>query len=787
MKRVLLFISLMFFAKIAVQADPVDKNKAQTVGQKFLNNTLVGQQTIDIKLNLVSIAIDEDRGDTDYYVFNVEGYNGFVIVAGDDRVKPILAYSTTGSFNSKDLAEGFEFMLNSYRHDIQYVREHDLSATSDIVAEWDAIMKHGQIKLGRNAQSVVGPLCQTLWHQRFPYNSQCIADTASVDGYVRAGCISTAMGQLMKFWNYPERGTGSHTYTPNGYTQQTANFGETDYHFELMPLALDSTSSEEDYFYVAQLLHHCGIAVNMHYGASSSYANEYLYVPIALRDFFRFSCDDPINYYTITPGSSFAMEWALMLKTGGLDEGVPLYYSGADNNHGLGHAFVCDGYDENDYFHFNWGWSGQDNAWCALGALNTTKYSFNDTNGFIGHIIPQDSNYYMRADSVSDFTVTENDDFAGVRLSWINPAVNLNGDPLSSIELITIRRNNQEVVTLTNVQAGAALSYSDTDLEPGLYQYSIFVTNAFGISRNVYRDILVGKKCELLFELRDSGGDGWKGASISVTAENGQRIAVIGMDEGYETKTSVPLLRQNLSFIWNHGWYHNVEGYDTDYECSFSILDADSNELYSSVELEDGVFMIYENFCYYDTLTCYPVQNLHGEYQWHNGNEYGAYLIWNNPTTTENLDHFNVIRKMVDNEEEELIAEVPFDGSSTYEFFDNSIGDNPSFFIYAVNSVYIRNEEQCESEYEYVMIHITDVTECNAVIHIYPNPTNGIIYIENQGVMRIVIMDLFGLKLYETTAECNVSVDLSHFNPGIYMLCVETPSGTIIQKVSVSK
>ena len=489
------------------------------------------------------------------------------------------------------------------------------------------------------------------------------------------------MGQVMKFWDYPERGTGSYTYNPSGYPQQTANFGETDYHFELMPLALDSTSTEEDYFYIAQFLHHCGIAVDMQYSGSGSgaYSQD---VPTALYNYFGYSTQEyetlgfwGFNFYTNE-------QWAQMLKDGGLDEGMPLYYSGADDNGAGGHAYVCDGYDENDYFHFNWGWSGRDDAWCPIGALNTTKYAFNDQNSYIGHIIPQNSSYYQRADSVADFTVTEKRDFSGVTLSWSNPSVNLNGEPLSSIESISIRRNNQELVTLTDAQVGAAMSYDDNDLDPGLYEYSIFVTNTSGISRNVYRTVMVGEKCELVFDLRDEGGDGWKGAAISVATEDGQRIAVIGMDGGSEQSVTVPLLRQNLSFIWNHGWYHTNEQYDTDYECSFTIYDSEGNELFVSGELEDGVFMTYENNCEYDA---------------------------------------------------------------------------------------------------------TEETPAEEVVRVYPNPTRGMITIENHGSMRIVVSNLLGQKLVETVAEGNTTVDLSRFGQGVYLLRVETADGVSVQKVNVRK
>ena len=678
MKKIILLAILFALGTNSIMAADVNQNTAQRVGQQFLSTTVLGQRG-DIQLQLASVTLTRDG--VDFYAYNVRGGNGFVIVAGDDRVKPILAYSTTGSFNPEDVAEGFEYTLNSFRQEIQYVREHNLAATPDIVAEWDAVLKNGQIRPDRQARSVVGPLCQTLWNQNFPYNSQCPEDPEGNGGYVYAGCVATAMGQVMKFWDYPERGTGSYTYNPSGYPQQTANFGETDYHFELMPLALDSTSTEEDYFYIAQFLHHCGIAVDMQYSGSGSgaYSQD---VPTALYNYFGYSTQEyetlgfwGFNFYTNE-------QWAQMLKDGGLDEGMPLYYSGADDNGAGGHAYVCDGYDENDYFHFNWGWSGRDDAWCPIGALNTTKYAFNDQNSYIGHIIPQNSSYYQRADSVADFTVTEKRDFSGVTLSWSNPSVNLNGEPLSSIESISIRRNNQELVTLTDAQVGTAMSYDDNDLEPGLYEYSIFVTNTSGISRNVYRTVMVGEKCELVFDLRDEGGDGWKGAAISVATEDGQRIAVIGMDGGSEQSVTVPLLRQNLNFIWNHGWYHTNEQYDTDFECSFTIYDSEGNELFVSGELEDGVFMTYENNCEYDA---------------------------------------------------------------------------------------------------------TEETPAEEVVRVYPNPTRGMITIENHGSMRIVVSNLLGQKLVETVAEGNTTVDLSRFGQGVYLLRVETADGVSVQKVNVRK
>ena len=592
-----LTLTLCLIAAIgSLMAGPVSQQKAQKLGAKFLSTTSLSQRNAGIQLQLVSTA--SNRNAVDYYVFNVANGEGFVIVAGDDRVKPILAYSTTGQYDPQNLSEGFAFTLNSFREEIQYIREHNLSATPDIIAEWKSVAENGGLNRGKQTRAVVGPLCQTLWNQNYPFNSQCPEDTTGNGGHVYAGCVATAMGQVMKYWDWPEQGNGSYTYHPSNYDQQTANFGETEYHFELMPNALDSTSTDDEVYYIAQLLHHLGISVNMQYSGSGSgaYSDD---VPPALRSYFRYNCDDHVtNYGGGWWGLGYDNEqWAQMLKEGGLDELIPLYYSGSDETGAGGHAFVCDGYDENDYFHFNWGWSGRDDAWCPIGALNTTKYAFNIFNGFTGHIVPDNDEYYSRPDSVDNMKAVERATCDAVSLSWVNPVSDLNGQDLTSLESVTIRRNFETIAELTEVEVGAAMTYEDEGLTPGLYEYSIFVTNEAGISRTTYRTVLVGEKCELTFVLHDDGGDGWKGAAISVTSESGQRIAIVTMTEGSEQTVTLPLLKGNLNFIWNHGWYHSNEQYDTDFECSFSVLDWEGNELFVSDELEDGVFLTFENDC----------------------------------------------------------------------------------------------------------------------------------------------------------------------------------------------
>ena len=675
MKKTLLFVAILAITTGQIIAGPVDAQRAQQIGNRFLSAKALKS---DIQLTLAYTSSTRDA--VDYYAFNANSDKGFVIVAGDDRVKPILAYSTTGNLDPNNIADGFEFMLRGYCQDIQYIRDNNLEATSDIKAEWKSVAENGVIKQSRSNRSVVGPLCQTTWHQNFPYNSQCPDDPLGHGGHVYAGCVATAMGQVMKFWDYPSRGSGSYTYYPDGYPQQTANFGQTEYHFELMPNDLDSLSAEDDYFYIAQFLHHCGISVDMMYGnnGSGAYSDD---VPNALRTYFGYNSDEVIDKDSWYYGSYDNEEWAQMLKDGGLDEGMPLYYSGQDDDWQGGHAFVCDGYDENDYFHFNWGWSGKDDAWCPIGAVNTTKYAFNTFSAFIGHITPNSTTYNNRPENITDFQVVENEDMASVTLSWTNPANDLNGNPLTNF-IVYVYRNDEQIYETAAAKNGEAVSYVDNSLEAGMYQYSIIAENDYGFSRKEYAQILVGDKCDVTFELTDEGGDGWKGACISVTDSNGNRIGKVTMTEGSEQTVVMPLLKQSLHFIWNQGWYHTSEQYDTDFECAFVIKNSEDEIIYTSGEHSNGIFLTYNNDC----------------------------------------------------ESHEDVAETSDDN-----------------------------------------------------IHLYPNPTSGILNIEGNGIMTITVMNMLGQTIMETNATDKATISLNGCESGVYMVQVKSEKGITTEKINVRR
>ena len=382
-KRLFTLMMLLMTLSFAIEANPVNMNLAREVGAKFVNVSTTMRTTANDLRHVTTYSTDNQV--EAFYVFNVA--NGFIIVAADDCSIPILAYSEEGQFDVNNIPMQMEGYLQVYRREIQYGIEHGLSADESIAKQWNMLRTTGSL-YGTRTTTAVEPLLSETWNQNCYYNALCPEDADGPCGHVYAGCVATAMGQIMHFWQYPIVGSGSHSYYPDGYPQQTANFGATTYAWNDMPDDLNASSTSTQINAVATLLWHCGVAVEMMYGAGASgaYSNN---VPYALTEYFNYS--DELYGQDKYDNSS----WLALIKSN-LDLGLPVYYSGSDVNGYGGHAFVCDGYDSNDYLHFNWGWSGSgNNAYFALDALNVNGYEFNDYNYAIFNIRPQSGETYQ--------------------------------------------------------------------------------------------------------------------------------------------------------------------------------------------------------------------------------------------------------------------------------------------------------------------------------------------------------------------------------------------------------
>jgi hypothetical protein len=376
LKLHILFLIVLMQCGI-LSAKSVDETTACTVASHFfaLKFNHAPESLTPIVVYTTPTLRGENSSTPSFYVVNFEP-EGFVIVAGDDRAQPILAFSDEGAFVTDNIPDHIRFFLDGYTESIRHIIDNQQYSKKSIQKQWEALLV-GNYHAQKDGAVVVGPLLgNNEWNQTMYYNDLCPADATghpAYGGHAAVGCGALVMGQVMRYWQYPTTGTGSHSYTSN-YGTLSANFGATTYHYETMPDKL-TTSNHPDSCVeaVATLLYHCGVAVNMNYGPSVSVANSNRIVS-ALSSYFRY----PTTIQYIERGNLSSAVWLNYLK-GELDEGAPFMYGGSGNNGG--HVWICDGYRDDNYFHFNWGWGGQQNGYYTLN--NCSSYGFNSNHAII--------------------------------------------------------------------------------------------------------------------------------------------------------------------------------------------------------------------------------------------------------------------------------------------------------------------------------------------------------------------------------------------------------------------
>lgn len=189
------------------------------------------------------------------------------------------------------------------------------------------------------------------------------------------------MAQIMKYWNYPTQGNGTQTYTHETYGQQTANFGSTTYDWNNMLNTYSNSATQAQKNAVATLMYHCGVAVMMDYGVSSTGGSGAVTVgssngtaEYALKTYFLYK-----NTLNGCRRSDYTDQtWKNMLTTD-LDASRPVIYTG--RGEGGGHCFICDGYNNSDQFHFNWGWGGYCDGFYAINSLEPGTGGIGSGNG----------------------------------------------------------------------------------------------------------------------------------------------------------------------------------------------------------------------------------------------------------------------------------------------------------------------------------------------------------------------------------------------------------------------
>lgn len=366
--------SLLLFSLITqlLWAGPVDKQQARQLAAQFVANR--GAQ---LKGDAMRAPGRKTAGQqAPLYVFNTENNNGFVIVSGDDRAETILGYTEKGSYDEENMPENFRWWMEMMAQEIEALGE-DMRSESQASNE-KVLAKSAKVK----THKAITPLIYTEWNQGSPseegniYNTLC----PKIDGkYCYTGCTATAGAQIMYYYQWPKTAT---SVVP-GYTREGGN---ADTSKDLPAITFDWAKMKPTYSSadkgtasakaVAELMVYCGYAALMKYGLGGSSAST-TRMAEGMALYFDY---DPYTYRTVYRDSYTIEDWDELIYNE-LAANRPMIYSGSSFSGG--HAFICDGYDGEGLYHFNWGWGGSYNGYFTLQATNPYLQNEDGREGYV--------------------------------------------------------------------------------------------------------------------------------------------------------------------------------------------------------------------------------------------------------------------------------------------------------------------------------------------------------------------------------------------------------------------
>lgn len=763
MKKTLFTLFSAVLMAVSAWAAPVSLQEAHKLGLSFARENLASARQIADVEDVFTLSLD--NGTPCLYVFNYD--HGFVIVSADDIAKPILGYSEEGRFDAENTPDGLSYYLNHYKEQMAFAIEKGIPADPQIQQEWEWVRSNGTIDGTRETKGV-NALIATMWNQDYPYNYYCPPHNLGPGGHVYVGCVADAMAMVMKYWDYPETGTGSHSYTPNGFPTQSVNFGETTYDWANMPNNLSSGSPLVQIQAVALLMYHCGVAVDMGYGydGSGAYSNN---VPGAMKDYFRYtsamSHRNRDNYSKT--------EWEDLLIAN-FDEGFPAYYSGHDANLG-GHAFICDGYNDNRYFHFNWGWTGYGNGFYAIDALNAPGYHFNQNQSAIFDMIPD--HVYDGLPAIPDnFEVVPDHAHAlKATVSWKNPSTTLSNAPLENLNKVVVLRNGTVIHEENNVTPGESMSFVDEVGDFDHYTYQIYAVSDKGKGRRTSTTAQFGPSCGWRLLGATTNFQGWNGGAVCVKNAKGTVIEEFTLTSSGNGVLDFDMPEGEISLTWKA---------PSTPVSSLTIILKDENNatvyIYNGASTGlNGTLFTKDNQC----ANCQPPMNLSGQYQWQGG-KFGTQLTWSG--AEGETDKYYVYRGTNLNNMEK-VAEV--DGTELAYFDEVETGS----YYYRLTA----KHSYCESQYamnaatqtDYLHVEVTSITETDASkIVLYPNPAQRELNVHAESAEQIDVINIMGQCVHsQQTQTDDNELNISAFAPGIYTVRITTGQGTFSKRFIIDR
>lgn len=528
-----------------VQAGPVEPERAAEAARSFWVNTL------HLKADATMVNRSAEWQFDGIYLFVVP-QGGFVMVAADDAVRPILGYSPNGTIDPQNMPLQLQEWLAVYQQQIDWVRENDGQPYASDREAWAMLDNGMPIKDGDNEG--VAPLLTTKWDQTWPYNALCPTGTVT-------GCAATAQAQFMKYWNHPAVGYGNHSYNHTRYGIQSANFGHTFYEWGNMPDRVSGSSSYAERMAVATLMYHCGVGLEMGYAtaaeggsAASGLAGMEGIASIdnSLKDYFSYSRDMVVRYKNMPiMGQTYTDdEWRALLIAE-LDLHHPMLYTGASAQGG--HAFICDGYDSRQYMHFNFGWSGTGDGYFPVdsispgvgGAGGNVTYTFNMNNSALFGAVPvyelrvSDSIFFFNANGGTDSLILCAN--ISVNTNW---SMDCNADWLS---VDCAEAGNAGWVRVTaapfegnNMERAATITFTQ-----GNEQVEV---------RVVQVNIEESDLCPVSVVMETSRGEGWQGnAHLTLESAGGYIFGSAMLQGGTLDSVVINVAPHDIYAVWHNG------------------------------------------------------------------------------------------------------------------------------------------------------------------------------------------------------------------------------------------
>ncbi|MDD2634819.1 MAG: C10 family peptidase [Bacteroidales bacterium] len=479
----------------------VSSEQAKIIGVNFhahqakkMNQEKYGKANYSIKSQT---TLKTENGLDCIHVYNFNE-DGFVLVSADIRATPVLAYSNEGQFDYNNMAPATKSWIEeNYMPQFEIISESGLAANEEIIKQWNQISKN-DFSYDKNNKGV-DIIVETRWNQNAPYNMYCPEHSQGPGGRVYAGCVATAMSQVMKYWNYPETGKGSQEFFWGEYL--TADYGETEYRWDEMTISANTLSREA----IAELMYHCGVSVYMNWGYDGS-GTSTQYAASALKLRFKYRTGVYYQYRDTTPDAV----WKFTIKED-LDKGHPIIYDGDPGTGEPGHAFVCDGYQDTSYFHFNWGWGGSNDGFFFIDNLNPSNFDFKYGQGAVLNITPIDADFckgttiYTQPEWSFGDGSGDNYYFNNTTCNWIiNPDV-------EDIDLLRLTFTKFELTDNDVLKV-----YKGHPLNSGLTLIDEYTST----NRPYSVDVWGGDKLYLIFETNSEGqAEGWEAYYTTFTSD----------------------------------------------------------------------------------------------------------------------------------------------------------------------------------------------------------------------------------------------------------------------------